>query len=225
MKCYKIFKFILILFVLETSLVLHAEITLEGLNGYAALERGDFQQAYNEFSQGYKNGDNFLCACGIGDLYHYGFILPQDDQLAFSYYMVAAQEGNPQAQYYVGIHYETGTGVEKNICIAQKWYRIASENQEYKDLFSFEIYGSANNLAYLIGTGACDGNSDLTSAIKYYRFAAEGGVPEAQYSIGMFYLEGIGEYPKDINEGIKWLRKSAEQGFAKAQIKLAQLGY
>lgn len=40
--------------------------------------------------------------------------------------------------------------------------------------------------------------------------AKEYNIAEAQYLLGMSYLEGI-DRSKDVNEGMKWLKKSAEQ--------------
>lgn len=156
------------------SIGVQAQFSKEGINGYSALEKGDFQQAYNEFIKGYKNGDNFLCAWGIGDLYHYGFVVEHNEQSAFYYYMIAANNGNPQAQYYVGIYYENGTGVSQDMCKAKEWYMKAASNKTYKDVFFHDIYSSANNVAFILASGACDGKENLELAAKYYRQAAEG---------------------------------------------------
>ena len=58
-----------------------------------------------------------------------------------------------------------------------------------------------------------------------YQRAAEMGYVEAQYAIGMEYIEHIQELlPRDAAkaEGAKWLEKAAEQGHVEAQLELAK---
>jgi TPR repeat protein len=60
---------------------------------------------------------------------------------------------------------------------------------------------------------------DDAEAVKWYRKAAEQGLAEAQYNLGVMYDEGEG-VPKDDAEAVKWYRKAAEQGLAEAQYNL-----
>lgn len=48
---------------------------------------------------------------------------------------------------------------------------------------------------------------------------AEQGNAEAQYSLGVCYRCGDG-VEKNVEEAVKWYRKSAEQGYARAQHNL-----
>ena len=45
---------------------------------------------------------------------------------------------------------------------------------------------------------------------------AEKGYAQAQYSLGVRYKYGEG-VPKNSQEALKWIKKSAEQGYAEAQ--------
>src|SRR5215467_14083444 len=45
---------------------------------------------------------------------------------------------------------------------------------------------------------------------------AQSGDAEAQYWVGTIYTEG--KVPKNLEEGTRWLLKSAEQGYAPAQF-------
>jgi TPR repeat protein len=60
-------------------------------------------------------------------------------------------------------------------------------------------------LGYLL---QCEGNKE--EAMKYYRFAADHGHPEAQCNLGSLLEE----------EAIKYYRFAADQGFVPAQSKL-----
>ena len=55
--------------------------------------------------------------------------------------------------------------------------------------------------------------------MKWYRKAAEQGLANAQYKLGVAYVTGNG-VEKDAAEAVKWYRKAAEQGYAKAQCFL-----
>ena len=60
------------------------------------------------------------------------------------------------------------------------------------------------------------------SAVQYYTRAAELGNAEAQYKLGVCYLNGDG-VKKDRTEALKWLREAAERGHAKAKKALKKL--
>jgi TPR repeat protein len=58
-----------------------------------------------------------------------------------------------------------------------------------------------------------------TNAIEGLRLAAEDGVAQAQFSLGLRYENGTG-VAKDPVQAIHWVRKAAEQGYDEAQYVL-----
>jgi TPR repeat protein len=70
------------------------------------------------------------------------------------------------------------------------------------------------------------GRFDFSKAELWYRKAAEAGVANSQWQLGMLYLNGApkmsGEKPvsKKEREAIKWLSKAANQDNVRAQIEL-----
>lgn len=70
---------------------------------------------------------------------------------------------------------------------------------------------------------------DYSEAAKWYRKAAEQGLPEAQTALGSMYdvawVMGNGKWPvpQDDAEAVRWYRKAAEQGFADAQKALGEM--
>ena len=51
---------------------------------------------------------------------------------AYKYFEKAAYHGHQQAQYFFGLAYEKGIGVEKNISKAYEWYKkSADQGNEY----------------------------------------------------------------------------------------------
>ena len=57
--------------------------------------------------------------------------------------------------------------------------------------------------------------------IKDFRKKAENDFPDAQFALGLCYMNGYG-LKKDTEEAIKWFQKSADLGFAEAQCMLGK---
>lgn len=81
-----------------------------------------------------------------------------------------AEQGYAEAQYYLGIMYDDGKGVEQDSAQAAQWYRRAAEQG---------IAAAQCNLAGMYEAG--DGvPADYLQAEKWYILAAEQGDKEAQ---------------------------------------------
>ena len=144
--------------------------------------------------------------------------------------LLAAQNGNAEAQYNLALAYENGNGMTKDLSEAVKWYRKAAEQGHagaQKKLKTAELLLNAQNgnaeaqyklaQAYEKGSGV---TKDLTEAMAWYHKAAEQGHAEAQYKLATAYESGTG-VGVNLSEALKWNRKAAEQGIAEAQYKLA----
>ena len=116
-----------------------------------------------------------------------------------------AEQGNPEAQYYLGLHYEK----EKDMAEAVKWYRKAAVQEDLDAQYKL-------GLCYENGDGV-DQNSE--EAVKWYQKAAEHGIVEAQYKLGICYENGIG-IEKDIAEAVKWYQMVADRKNIEAQYRL-----
>lgn len=121
---------------------------------------------------------------------------------AFSYFEKAALQEYPSAMYMMGLFYQQGidpcvTNLNKAFC----WYTKAEEKGDALASFSLgQLYedGFENS-----------GQPDFCKAFNYYIKAAERGVPEAQYRVGisLYYGKGIS---MDKNKGVEWIKKAAE---------------
>jgi TPR repeat protein len=60
--------------------------------------------------------------------------------------------------------------------------------------------------------------SAKAQTLEEIRVKAEQNDARAQFVLGFMYANGR-DVTKDENEAVKWLRKAADQGFAKAQTK------
>lgn len=126
--------------------------------------------------------------------------------------LAKANAGDANAQYNLGVNYETGLGAPQDHMQAAIWFRKAAE----KGMADAQYY-----LAMLYHRG--DGVSqDYVEAVTWCRKAAEQGLAEAQFSLGVSYYGGEG-LPQNYAQAASWFRKAAEQGNAGAQFWLGLL--
>lgn len=59
---------------------------------------------------------------------------------------------------------------------------------------------------------------DVPKAFRIYREAAEGGLPDAQYQVGLMYELGLG-VAADIHEAQYWYQRAIDQGFCPGELK------
>jgi uncharacterized protein len=132
----------------------------------------------------------------------------------FNDILKSAQQGDPNAQVYLGLMYSTGDGVTQDYKEALKWLTKAAEQGIAAAQFNV-------GLIYTNGYGV---PQDYREAIKWFRKAAEQGYAEAQNSLGVFYYKGLG-VDQDYKQSVYWTRKAAEQGSAMAQNNLGTRYY
>ena len=139
------------------------------------------------------------------------FGIPLDDEKALYWYRKAAEQGEADAQHWVGRQYEHGLrGVPRDNSQAAKWYRLSAEQGDVL---------AQTRLAALHFNG--DGVlQDYHEALRWYRAAAMQGWAEAQSSVAAMYHNGEG-VPQDYREALRWYRAAAMQGKHKAQFNLA----
>jgi hypothetical protein len=109
-----------------------------------------------------------------------------------------AENGDADAQFHLGVMYESGQGVRRNDADAIKWYRQAAEQDDAVAQF---------NLGVMYAKG---GAPNYAEAALWYRLAADHGLAGAQFNLGMMYVEGQG-VPQDDVQAHMWLDLSASQ--------------
>ena len=135
--------------------------------------------------------------------------LAQDYDAALDAWRPLAEDGHAEAQFGVGLCYENGRSVERNLALAAVWYHKAAE--QGLDEAQFNL----GNL-YLNAEGV---PQDLVEAVHWYRRAAEQGMPHAQVNLGYSYETGSG-VAKNAEKAVSWYRRAAEQNFSQAQYYL-----
>ena len=126
----------------------------------------------------------------------------------------AAEQGDVNAEYKLGMMYHNGEGVPRDDLQATAWWRKAAD----------QGYAPAQNS---LGASYYDGRGvpqDYAQAVFWGRKAAEQGYAKAQDNLGVSYFHGQG-VNQDYAQAVYWYRKAAEQGYAKAQGHLGVLYY
>ena len=73
-----------------------------------------------------------------------------------------------------------------------------------------------------LGALFAEGLGDYPAAAEWFRKAAEQGLAEAQFNLGVLHATGRG-VPRDHRQAARWYRSAAEQGHAHAQLNLGAL--
>lgn len=177
-------------------------------NGDGAEE--DKTLAFNWYKQAAEH-NNLKAMIRIGECYLRGDCAPLDETEAFKRFMKAAkpeknQNGDPEAQYLVGISYDKGIGVDADKAKAFEWLK-KSADQDYLDAKLLI------SLCYEKGIGVA---VNKTAAFQLWQHIAEYHKhPFAQYKLASYYYE-----QRKHEEAKKWLRNAAAQGNKEAKESL-----
>jgi TPR repeat protein len=161
----------------------------------------------------------------------------KDYMKAMDLWTPLAEQGNAEAQYYIGQLYDKGLGVPIDHDEAVKWYHKSAMTTDAKDAVKaaapVDDRGQIAWLKQKVGEGDVSAaiklgdtyqaqKRDPVEALKWYQKAAELGSAEALYDIGTFYDAGAG-VRQDPAEAMRWYIKAADKGFGKAQVHLGWL--
>lgn len=134
-------------------------------------------------------------------------------ELPFDKQMKLAKVGDVDAQYEVGLSYETGRGVPRDMAEAARWFRQSALQGNVEAQY---------HLAQLVAQGAKGLKQDLPTAFKLYQDAAAKGHPGAMNALGQAFQQGKGA-EADLAKAAEWYRKAADLKLADAQNNLGML--
>lgn len=121
--------------------------------------------------------------------------------------LVKAEQGDCNAQSYIGHLYLSGKGVEQDFEKARYWYERVI-HQEGADA---KIIAHANLvLGVLYNTGK-GGKQCYKTAVQCFQNAAEQGYTDAHINIGLMYAKGLG-VKKDYRKALFWWQLAEEKG-------------
>ena len=147
-----------------------------------------------------EGGDHRAMAA-IAACYERGIGVKKSVDSARSWYIKAAEEGNPHAVLAL-IRMESSLGSPE---ATLRWLSVLAETDSVgAQLLCGKLY--------LAGYG---GEKSAEQAVRYLRFAAMQGCGEACYLMACCYAEGIG-VPRDHALMLGWLVNAASAGYAEA---------
>lgn len=143
----------------------------------------------------------FIVICVMLSIYTYA--------QSFNDVLKAAQNGDANAQGYIGYLYLIGEGVDKDEKKALEW--MTKSAKQGNDGAQYYL-----GLMYVNGTGT---QKNEIKAFEWMTKSAEQGNELAQECLGCFYLEGRGT-SMDETKAFEWMMKAAKQGNLSAQTNI-----
>lgn len=139
----------------------------------------------------------------LGKYYHTGKLTEKDDAESLKWYRMAAEQGDAETKLKISRILLQGENAEKNVEEGVKWLEAAAEEGSAEAMYSLALqyaYGESVPQDY--------------EKERYWLFeAAKLENPYAQHVIGQNYIYGMDGFEINYEEGVKWLKKSAENGF------------
>ncbi|GAB4348239.1 MAG: hypothetical protein Kow0073_00850 [Immundisolibacter sp.] len=130
-----------------------------------------------------------------------------------------AEQGNAEAEYFMGTFYMFGHGVPMDPPQADVWFKRAFGH--------WETQARAGDPASMVEvammlTNGLGMRRDDQAAVEWLRKAADLNYPDAWAELGELYVEGAG-VPRDLDQGKALLKKAAAAGSQRADDMLAAL--
>ena len=125
--------------------------------------------------------------------------------------LLLAKQGNPKAQYHVGMMLNNGIGgASKNPKEAFTWFQLAAEQGDALAQYKVGCY-YAGQFAGVV-------ELDLEKALQYKLKAAQAGYDLAQSDVAVIYTK-----KEEWEQAIGWSKKAAEQGYTSAFLQTIML--
>lgn len=177
-----------------------------------AFEAKQYTLALPEFTY-LADENNDVALYYMGRIYNEGLGVTADPAKALDYFKRASDAYNADASYQAGKMLLDGVGVQANVEQAMTYLKKAAYASHPQALYELgEIYAN--------GKGGVEVNN--VYAFGYYLMSALRGDMKAQHKLSQMYFDGKGT-PQDYEKALKWIARSANQGYVLAQRDLAEL--
>lgn len=189
----------------QIGMVVYSQSAYAGMaEAQAAYVRNDFVTAAKELKPLAAQGD-VTAQVQLGMMYVQGIGVERNYKEAIGLFLKAAATNGDlsaaKAQHNLGVAYENGMGVPKDLAKAAYWYKKGAENGDVS---------AQSNLGtlYLEGGGV---DKDFKKAFYWFEKAASQGDIEAYINLGLMYFEGLG-VPKNLVNSYFFLYMAANHG-------------
>jgi len=139
-----------------------------------------------------------------------------NESAAFYWFTKAAKQNHPAALCHLGLMYDKGIGVQRDVLKAIELYKQASD---------LGIVYAQTNLSEIYYIGDDGVKRDVREALIWFKKAADLGDTQSQYKIGSIYFLGDDGVDKDVNQALEWFQKAANLGSITSQYKLGEIYY
>lgn len=131
--------------------------------------------------------------------------------VAFKEFSPLAEQGNADAQLYLGKMYMMGQGVLQDPNQAMKWLKASA------------LQGNAD-AQFFVGSYFVLPHRDIAEGVKWLRLSADQGQQDAQLLLGKTYLQGDKDLPRDPVQAEMWMRLAAKNNldFYQAELHTAE---
>jgi TPR repeat protein len=158
----------------------------------------------------------------VAKAYDKGLGVDQDKTEAIKWYKKAADAGETEAEWRLGVKYNVGDGVDIDMQKALQWYvKAANTPKEFGIIVLPGVAEAQRNIGYLYrdGEGVA---KDAQEAFGWFMKAAETGDSTSQCEVAKAYNTGIGVL-QDSQKAFIWYQKAAYQGNKLAQQKVGSI--
>ncbi len=158
----------------------------------------------------------------VAKAYNKGLGVDQDKTEAIKWYKKAADAGETEAEWRLGVKYNVGDGVDIDMQKALQWYlKAANTPKEFGIIVRPGVAEAQRNIGYLYrdGEGVA---KDAQEAFGWFMKAAETGDSTSQCEVAKAYNTGIGVL-QDSQKAFIWYQKAAYQGNKLAQQKVGSI--
>jgi hypothetical protein len=198
---------------LALSLVLSAPVlAAEDFNEAVVLfESGKFSEAY-EIAKAFADKGDLKAMAMLGAMYQSGRGVPEDAKEAAKWYTMAADKGHDGALFSLAMLLLDGS--------------LGTVDRQ-RGLPLLEKSAAAGNGAALYNLAliaASEEPPDWPKAVKLFTSAADKGVAEAQYNLGLLYVEGKAVERSLVTAGTLFA-KAASQGLPDAALDYGVMVY
>jgi len=122
-----------------------------------------------------------------------------------------ASMGNAECKRMLGLFYNNGLGVKKDMNKARQYYEESAKQNNVRSIYNLGVM-------YTNGTGV---EKNLKKGYELFLKSANMGYGEAQFNIGAIHYNGLG-VKKDPATALKWFKKAADQNIPKALYVVGQ---
>ena len=174
-----------------------------------------------------KAGKQPEALLALGTIYQRGLGVPKDELRSQNYfdewartYMIKAEQGDPEAQYQMGLYFTDGIRHAADDERAIHWYELSAKQDYVKAL---EALASIYTLGGTkIKPDPAKAEAVFQDLIRIYEKNARSGDVDALLALGDIYQSGVG-IPRDYAKSVDYLIQAIEKNSPAAMLTLANL--